>query len=144
MGKYNKQAINATKVKLFLDGVTVADAIKCTITATPRTESYRQNGKKNTMLLGFDYDFKITRMRATAMLSRMLQKYKADGVTPEFTLQGVQDTAGSEYAANGGKSETVTAVGCVITSAIDLLQYDEDGAAVKDEISGTAQDVTSK
>lgn len=140
--QYNKSPISLREGKVFIDGVEVMDSIKCNIKFTPDVWSGKQLGEKSnsSRWLGYNISGSITRRRSTAFLADIIKKYKATGLTPELTIQGIMDDPSSDYyAANG--SYIVTAVGCVLTGDISLIALDSTGDVVNDDITFNAKDL---
>ena len=58
-----------------------------------------------------------------------------------MTIQGIHDDANSDfYTANGG-SDVVTAVGCVLTGDLSLVNLDSGGEVVEDAIGFNAKSI---
>ena len=141
--KYNRKPIHVSEGSCFFDGKLIFDAIKFKVISTPKVMTSVSIGDKtpnsrwgNT----FEYKVEITRRRTTKWAKEVLKKYKKDGITPEFTLSGVQEDKDSDYYADNG-AETVTAVGCVLTSDINLIDLDANGEWLEDVLTFNAKDV---
>ena len=67
-------------------------------------------------------------------------EYKGSGKTPELTIQGVMNDQNSDYYEEFG-TDTVTAVGCVLTGDLPLTRLDSNGEIVDDDISFNAKDI---
>lgn len=140
--EYNKSPISMREGKIFIDGLECLDGVECTIKFTPEVWTGRQLGERtqSSRYLGYSITGNITRRRSTPWLKDIIKKYKESGVTPELTIQGVMNDAGSDYyAANG--SETITAVGCVLTGDFNIIQLDSNGDVVNDSIAFNAKDI---
>ena len=132
----NERPISLREGKVFLDGVMVMDNVKCDMVFKPKVWSGTLVGQQGTSRrwIGSDVTGNITRRRSTPWLKTQIQKYQATGATPEFTIQGIMDDKNSDYfAANG--SDTVTAVGCVITGDIPLFTLDTNGEVIEDNVA---------
>lgn len=142
---YNSKPIHIGEGRVFLDGIEVFDSVKCTIKCTPKVKTSKVIGDRtqNTRWAGVDYTGEITRRRSTSWLKDLLAKYISSGKTPEFTIQGVQEDKDSDFYADNG-TDTVTAVGCVITSDINLLQLEADGEFLDDVLTFNIKDVILK
>lgn len=140
--EYNKSPISLREGKVFIDGVEVLDNIKCNIKFTPDVWSGRQLGEKSksSRWLGYAITGDITRRRSTPWLKEKIKAYIASGKTPEMTIQGIMNDANSDYYADFG-SDTVTAVGCVLTGDLPLTALDSDGQVVDDTIAFSAKDL---
>lgn len=140
--EYNKSPISLREGKLFIDGVECADSLKVEIKFTPDVWTGRQLGEStpSSRWLGYAITGSITRRRSTPWIKEAIQKYKGSKKTPEFTIQGIMDDENSDYYDSFG-SDTVTAVGCVLTGDLPLTMLDSDGQVVDDTISFNAKDV---
>lgn len=141
--KHNLQPISLNNGAVFLDGVKVMDSIKFEIKFTPEVWSGKQIGDKtkSRRWLGYDIAGSITRRRTTPWLKELIKKYILTGRTPEFTIQGIIDDPGSDYCTEFG-SDTVTAVGVILSGDLPLISLDADSTDVLNEtISFTAKDI---
>lgn len=140
--EYNKSPISLREGKVFIDGVECFDGIKANIKFTPDVWTGRQLGEKtpSSRWLGYSITGSITRRRSTPWLKEVIQKYIDSGETPELTIQGIMDDKGSDYYKEHG-SETITAVGCVLTGDINLIDLDTDGNVLDDVIGFNAKDI---
>ena len=140
--EYNKAPISLREGKVFIDGVEVFDAVKANIKFTPDTWSGRQLGERtpSTRWLGYSIVVELTRRRSTPWLKDVIKRYIADGITPEFTVQGIMDDRSSDYYAEAG-TDTVTAVGCVLTGDLPLTALDSEGTVVDDSVTFNAKDI---
>lgn len=140
---YNKRPISLREGKVFVNGIAIYDDVACTITFTPEVWTGKQLRDKtsSSVWLGVTITGSITRRRVTPWLKEIIQEYLRTGVTPEFTIQGVQNDRNSDYFREHG-SETVTAVGVVLTGDLNLLQLDGAGDVLNDVISFNAHSLT--
>lgn len=140
--EYNKSPISLREGKVFIDGIEVMDQVKCEMSFTPDVWSGRQLGEKtkSSRWLGYEIKGSITRRRTTPWLRNIIKQYISTGRTPEFTIQGIMDDQNSDYYEAHG-SDTMTAVGCVLTGDLALTQLDSDGEVVEDNISFSAKDI---
>ncbi len=138
--KYHKNPISLREGKVYLDGLEVYDSVKCEIKFTPDVWTGRQLGDRSasSRWLGYNITGSITRRRTTPWLKETIQSYINTGKTPELTIQGIMNDAGSEYFANNG-SDTVTVVGVVLTGDLSLLNLDADGQVLDDTIGFNAK-----
>lgn len=138
--KYHKNPISIREGKVFLDGFEVYDSVKCELKFTPDIWTGRQLGDRSasSRWLGYSITGSITRRRTTAWLKETIQRYIATGKTPELTIQGIMNDAGSEYFANNG-SDIVTVVGVVLTGDLSLLNLDADGQVLDDVMGFNAK-----
>ena len=139
---YNKNPISMREGKVFIDGVECFDGVKCNIKFTPDVWTGKQLGERtpSSRYLGYAITGTITRRRSTPWLKDIIDNYKKTGETPELTIQGIMDDAGSDYHKNNGNI-TCTAVGCVLTGDINLIDLDSGGDVVDDAISFNAKDI---
>ncbi len=140
--EYNKSPISLKEGKAFIDGVEVLDAIQCNITFTPDVWSGKQLGERtdSSRWLGYKITGNITRRRSTAWLEEKIKEYKQTGKTPELTIQGIMNDDNSDYYETYG-TNTVTAVGCVLTGDLPLTRLDSNGEVVEDNIAFNAKDI---
>ncbi len=140
--EYNKSPISLREGKVFIDGIECMDSVKCEIKFTPETWSGRQLGERtpSTRWLGYSITGSITRRRSNNWLREKIKEYIASGATPELTIQGIMDDANSDYYAEFG-TDTVTAVGCVLTGDLPLTALDSAGEIVDDVIAFSAKDI---
>ena len=142
MERYNANPIALSEGKVFIDGVQVLTGVKCEIKFTPEVWTGKVLGERSpsSRWTGYTITGSITQRTSTPWLKEKIQQYQEDGVTPEMTIQGVMDDKGSDYYQAYG-SDTVTAVGCVLTGDIPLMALDTAGGAREDAISFNAKDV---
>lgn len=140
--EYNKSPISLREGKVMLDGVVVADAIKCEIKFTPDVWSGKQLGERtdSSRWLGGKITGNITRRRSTPFLKEKITEYLKSGKTPEMTIQGIMNDPNSDYVADYG-SDIVTAVGCVLTGDLNLTNLDSGGEVVEDSIGFNAKSI---
>lgn len=140
--QYNKSPISMREGRIFVDGVEIADSVKCNITFSPEVWSGKQLGERSSSnrWLGYTINGNITRRRSTPWIQEMVQKYRKDGTTPELVIQGIMNDKDSDYYATN-KNITVTAVGCVLTGDLNLIALDSGGDVVDDDIAFVAKDV---
>lgn len=140
--KYNKSPISLREGKMFLDGVEILDSIKCEIKYTPDVWTGKQLGERSTSSrwLGYTITGAITRRRSTPWLTDKIKEYINSGKTPEFTVQGIMNDTNSDYYVENG-SDTVTAVGCVLTGDFTLLSLDSQGDVLEDSITFNAYSI---
>ena len=140
--EYNQAPISLREGHVYLNGVEIADSIKCEIKFTPDVWSGRQLGEltPSSRWLGYSISGSITRRRSTKWLEGEIQKYKDSHETPEMTIQGIMDDKNSDDDKKYG-TDTVTCVGCVLTGDLPLTLLDSGGDVVEDSISFNAKDI---
>jgi hypothetical protein len=140
--EYNKSPISLKEGKVFIDGVEVLDAVVCKITFTPNVWNGKIVGERSNSArwLGYDITGNITRRRSTNWLETKIREYLTSGKTPELTIQGVMNDENSDYYESHG-SNTITAVGCVLTGDLPLTALDSNGEVVDDNIAFHAKDI---
>lgn len=140
--KVNKSPLSAREGSVYLDGMMVADACKFQLLFTPKVWEGKCLGEKGTnrRWIGYDITGTIEEWRTTNLWKKKIQEYLDKGTTPEFTIQGISDDKNSDYYEMNGK-DTVTAVGCVMTGDIPLMDLDTDGDVVKESIKFGAKDL---
>lgn len=132
----NIKPLSLAEGKAYLDGEEVIDLTKMTIRFKPKVASYRVAGKKGThrRWVGYDVDVTAEEYKTTNRYEKIVKKYIQDGITPEFTIQGIRTDPDSDYYNLVG-SESVTVTGAVITGDIPLMDIDTDGEVVKESIT---------
>lgn len=142
VNKYNKAPIHVSEGKAFLDGVEVMDCVTCTITVAVQTWTGKQLGERtpSTKVTGYNPTVNITRRRNTPWLKEMFAKYIKEGKTPEFTIQGIMQDEHSDYYSEHG-SDTITAVGCVPTGNLTLLNLNASEDILEDQLTFNAKDI---
>lgn len=138
----NKRRVSLREGSLFLDGTKILDAVKCEAVYTPEVSESRALKEKglSRRWIGHDITGTITEYRTTPWVSDAIKKYIATGVTPEFTLQGIQDDNNSDYYDKNGNI-SVTLTGVVLTGDLSLINLDAEGELMQDEIEFGAHDM---
>ena len=139
---FNENAISLREGRVYLDGSLVLDCVKCEIKVTPDVWTGKRLGDRtnSSRWLGAAITGSITRRRSTNWLKTKLMTYIQNGVTPEFTIQGVMTDKNSDYYKKHG-TDSVTCVGVVLTGELPLTQLDSNGEVVEDVITFNARDV---
>jgi len=140
--EYNKSPISVREGKAYIDGVEVLDSNKLEIKFTPDVWTGKQLGERtpSSRWLGYSITGTMTRRRSTNWLKEKIKEYMASGATPELTIQGIANDENSDYyAANG--TDTVTAVGCVLTGDLNLTNLDSGGDILDDVINFNVKDI---
>ena len=139
----NKRRMSLREGHVYLDGVEVMDAVKLNIVFTPdvhESRSLRERGMSRRWL-GYDITGSITEYRTKPWIHDAVKKYMKDGITPEFTITGIQDDKGSDYyAANGLITKTLK--GVVLTGDLTMINMDAEGDVLQDEIEFGANSMT--
>ena len=140
--EYNKSPISLREGKVFIDGLEVMDSVKCEIHFTPDVWSGKQIGEQtnSSRWLGYNIAGSITRRRSTPWIKDIIKQYISNHRTPEFKIQGIMNDANSDYYSDFG-SDTVTAVGVVLTGDLPLTALDSGGDIVDDVINFSAKDI---
>jgi len=140
---HNKSPINVREGKVFIDGVMVLDSVKCSIKFTPDVWSGRVLGEQSTSRrwIGYTITGEITRRRSTNWIKNAISNYIKTGRTPEFTIQGIQDDKNSDYYEANGGPDVITAVGCVLTGDLTLLDLDSNGEVIDEVLAFGAKDL---
>ena len=131
----NKRRISLREGRVYLDGTEIMDAVKLEAVFTPdvnESRSLKERGVSRRWL-GFDITGTITEYRTKPWIHDAVKKYMQTGVTPEFTITGVQDDKGSDYYASYGLI-TKTLRGVVLTGDLTLINMDAEGDVLQDEI----------
>lgn len=137
----NIKPVSLREGHIYVDGVEVMDAVKCSIRFIPKVWSGTMVGKKGTnrRWIGYDITGTLEEYKTTPRWIEMVKQYIADGKTPELTIQATRSDADSDYFKTNG-SESATVTGVVITGEISLLDIDTEGEVVKDSIAFGAKD----
>lgn len=140
--RVNSSPVSAREGKVYLDGTEIADSCKFKITFVPDVWEGKSLGKRATSRRWLGYTIKVTieQWKTTKAYRRKVEEYLKTGATPEFTVQGISNDKNSDYYEENGE-EVVTAIGCVMTGEIPLLELDTDGEVVKESIECGAYDV---
>ena len=138
----NKRRVSLREGSLFLNGTKILDAVKCEAVYTPEVAESRGLKEKglSRRWIGHDITGTITEYRTTPWVHDAIKDYIKTGVTPEFTLQGIQDDKNSDYFDKNGKIK-VTLKGVVLTGDLSLLNLDAEGDLLQDEIEFGAHDM---
>ncbi len=138
----NKRPLSAREGKVYIDGMLVADACKYQLIFTPKVWEGRTLGEQGTNRRWIAYDITgtIEQWKTTPMYKKKVLEYIKTGKTPEFTIQGISEDKNSDYYEIN-KGDTVTAVGCVMTGDISLMELDTDGDVVKESIKFGAKNI---
>jgi hypothetical protein len=142
--EYNKNPMFLKEGKVFIDGVEVLDCVNATIIFTPDVWTGKVIGEQtdSSRWKGGNFTGTMTRRRSTPWLAETVAKHLKDKSTPEFTIQGIMDDVNSDYYARNG-SVKVTAVGCVLTGGLNLINLDSGGDTVDDSIAFNVKNVTT-
>ena len=140
--RVNKAPLSMREGKVFLDGVEVADSCKCQVVFTPKVWEGAALGDPGTnrRWIGYDITVTIESWKTNNRWAAMVTKYLKNGATPEFKIQGIQTDKNSDYYAKN-KANKITAIGCVPTGDINLLDMDTDGEVVKESIKFGAKKI---
>lgn len=133
MGNTNR--ISLREGSVFLDGNQVMEAVKLEANFTPEVVESRILKERGVSRrwIGYDITGTITEYRTTPWLLDAIKKYSRDGITPVFTITGIQNDKNSEYYQKNG-SIKVTLKDVVLTGDLSLLNLDAEGELLQDEI----------
>lgn len=131
----NKRRISLREGRIYLDGREIMDAVKLEVVFTPDVNESRGLKERGVSRrwLGFDITGTITEYRTKPWIHDAVKKYMKDGITPEFTITGIQDDKGSDYYAENGLI-TKTLKGVVLTGDLTMINMDAEGDVLQDEI----------
>lgn len=126
-GKLNKQGTKYSDGTLFINGILAADFVEFYLDAEPTVEELNLIGDRtpNTRIHRMKYTGSLTALRGNQVLVDTLDKFAFDGETVEFDIKGTLDDPHADY----NDKKKVTAMGCVITSAIRLIHLDANANA---------------
>ena len=133
MGNTNR--ISLREGSVFLDGNQVMEAVKLEANFTPEVVESRILKERGVSRrwIGYDITGTIAEYRTTPWLLDAIKKYSRDGITPVFTITGIQNDKNSEYYQKNG-SIKVTLKDVVLTGDLSLLNLDAEGELLQDEI----------
>ena len=133
MGNTNR--ISLREGSVFLDGNQVMEAVKLEANFTPEVVESRILKERGVSRrwIGYDITGTITEYRTTPWLHDAIKKYIRDGITPVFTITGIQNDKNSEYFEKNGKIK-VTLKDVVLTGDLSLLNLGAEGELLQDEI----------
>ena len=102
MGNTNR--ISLREGSVFLDGNQVMEAVKLEANFTPEVVESRILKERGVSRrwIGYDITGTITEYRTTPWLLDTIKKYIRDGITPVFTITGIQNDKNSEYYQKNG------------------------------------------
>lgn len=140
--EYNKAPMSLREGHVYLDGVEIADSIKCEINYEPDVWTGRALGElsPSSRWLGYTISGVITRRRSSRWLEDKIKYYQQTHETPEMTIQGLMEDRNSDFYKESGNS-VVTCVGVVLTGSLPLTMLDSEGEVVEDEVNFNAKDV---
>lgn len=142
--RVNKSPLSMREGKILIDGDLVGEASKYTLRFTPTVWEGKTLSEKGTnrRWLGYDVTGTLEKWKTNKFLKQKIKKFLESGVTPEMTIQGICEDPNSDfYASNGKKNDEITAVGCVLTGDLTLMDLDTDGEVVKESINFGAKEV---
>ena len=142
--KVNKSPLSAREGKVYIDGSLVADTCKFKLVFKPKVwegKTLCEQGT-NRRWIGYDITGEIEAWKTTPLYKKKVMEYIATGKTPEFTIQGISEDKHSDYYELN-KGDSITAIGCVFTDEISLIDMDSDGDVVKETIKFGAYDLAA-
>lgn len=142
--RHNKSPLSMREGKITIDGDVVAEASKYNLVFTPTVWEGKTLSEKGTnrRWIGFDVTGTLERWKTNKLWKNKVKQYIKTGATPEMEITGICDDPNSDfYIANGKKNDEITAVGCVLTGDIPLMDLDTDGEVVKESIKFGAKDL---
>lgn len=131
----NNRRISLREGSVYLDGKRVMEAVKLEAVFTPEVAESRVLKERGVSRrwIGYDITGTLTEYRTTAWLKDTIQKYIREGITPEFTITGIQNDKNSEYYEKNGNIK-ITLKDVVLTGDLTLLNLDAEGELLQDEI----------
>lgn len=132
--RYNKSPIALSEGKIFIDGVEVCHGVKFKLDFNPKVWTGKELGERldSSRWIGGTITGSITHRVSTPWLEEKIQEYLETGITPELTITGIMDDKGSDYYREFG-SKTITALGCVLTGGITLMDLDASSDGVRED-----------
>lgn len=132
----NTSPLSAREGKVYIDGVLVMDSCKFKVVFKPDVWSGKQLSEQGTnrRWIGYDIEVTLEEWKTTRRYRNIVDAYIKNGLTPEFTISGVQTDKNSDFYDKNG-SDKITCVGCVPTDDITLSDMDTDGDVVKESVT---------
>lgn len=120
--------------KVFLDGELVAEAKKLLIKVTLNNAKSKPLGNKTekTRTCGYTISVEMGAYKTSKFGVDIIKKYIDKGITPEFTIQAMNNDSGSDYFKQFG-NDVVTVVGCVPTGDLTVLDLDSSSTDYVEE-----------
>ena len=139
----SKSRISLREGAVYLDGNKVMEAVKLEAVFTPEIAESRTLKERgvNRRWIGYDMTGTLTEYRTTAWLKDTITKYIRDGITPSFTITGIQNDKNSDYYEKNGNIK-VTLKDVTLTGDLTLLNLDAEGELMQDEIEFGARSMT--
>ena len=111
--------------KLFLDGEHCLSAKGINIKATLNNSTSKCLGDKSPSHRNVSYDLAstVTRYKVEPFGKKVILNYIEKGITPEFTIQAMNNDAGSDFFKQFG-DDTVTVTGAVLSGDLSLIDLD--------------------
>lgn len=123
-----------TEGKLFIDGEEFAQAKKVLIKVSLNNSTSKPLGVKTekTRTTGYKITVEVGMYKTNKFGASIVKNYLDKGLTPEFTIQALNNDRGSDFFKQYG-NDVVTVVGCVPTGDINLLDLDSSSTDYVEE-----------
>lgn len=123
-----------TEGKVYINGEEVIQAKKLNIKVTLNNAQSKPIGAKTqkTRTVGYDITVEVGMYKTNKFGASILKDYIDKGLTPEFTIQALNNDKGSDFFKQYG-NDVVTVTGCVPTGDITLLDLDSSSTDYVEE-----------
>lgn len=128
--------------KIYMDGDLVADGCKFSLKFTPKVWEGKCLSERGTnrRWIGYDVTGTLEQWKTNKLLKKKIDSYLKTGETPEMVITGICEDKNSDFYKKN-KTDTITAVGCVLTGDLTLMDLDTDGEVVKESLNFGAKDI---
>lgn len=128
------QPMLKTEGKLFIDGEEFAQAKKVLVKVSLNSSTSKPLGVRTekTRTTGYKITVEVGMYKTNKFGSSIVKKYLDKGLTPEFTIQALNNDKGSDFFNKYG-NDVVTITGCVPTGDITMLDLDSSSTDYVEE-----------
>lgn len=114
-----------TEGKVFIDGEEIIQAKKINVKVSLNNSTSKPLGVKTekTRTTGYKITVEVGMYKTNKFGSMIVKKYLDKGLTPEFTIQALNNDKGSDFFKKYG-NDVVTITGCVPTGDITMMDLD--------------------
>lgn len=123
-----------TEGKLFIDGEEFAQAKKVLIKVTLNNSKSKPLGVKTekTRTVGYTISVEVGLFKTNKFAVSIVKNYLDKGLTPEFTIQALNNDKGSDFFKKYG-NDVVTVTGCVPTGDLTMIDLDSSSTDYVEE-----------
>lgn len=127
---------------IYFNGKKREDGVKFNLKANVETHQSKvlsQPGK-TTRTTGISYSGQLTFRKTSPWLITYINNIREHGEAQPFTLQFIVSDPGSDYYKKHG-AQRLTAIDCMLTGDIPLIEADADGDIINETLDFTARDI---